>query len=60
MKVTLKKRFKNHPPGTQLDVSKGIYDDLKRMKVIAAPVVLKVKSDRKKKGGTHGRDRHES
>lgn len=37
MKVKLIRQFKNHPVGSELDVSQGVYNHLLGLKVIARP-----------------------
>ena len=52
MKVKLIRQYKNHPPGTELDLSKRIHADLlkrgfisKPVPIIFAPDVLKAAKD---------------
>lgn len=52
MKIKLIRQFKNHPTGTELDVSKRIYDHLLGLKCIAKPEKPESKSRKRSPGQT--------
>lgn len=45
MKVTLIKQFKNHPRGTELDVSKRVFNHLRELDCVPDPRPIKFTDD---------------